>query len=265
MGQGQPKISCLMVTLDRFELVKRSIDRYCQQTYVNKELIITPDGGSEYRRLLEQYVAGLNRPDIRVVAVREKSSWGQLQNIAMREASGDLLCTWDDDDIYHPDRLTLQHQSLVEHDGAACLLADYLHYFPATRELFWCDYTRLGGLPGSILFRAGLGAEYPATGEKSLRGGDEDFQRAIAAKHKCVLLAGCGHLYVYVCHGTNVWNEEHHRQLVRRLVMPFEKIRPWLRTLLLNLRTQLDGEFPVTLVCRGGKRIELQPKEAAAS
>src|SRR5207237_1788300 len=97
MSQTQPKISCLMVTLDRLELVKRSVRLYCEQTYANKELLITPDGGLDYRRQIQQHVASLNRSDIRVVEVHEKSSWGRLQNISMKSASGDFLCVWDDD------------------------------------------------------------------------------------------------------------------------------------------------------------------------
>ncbi len=258
MTASEPKISCLMVTLDRLEFLKRSIACFCQQSYANKELVIVPDGGLEYREQIVEHVASLNRSDIRIIRVDEKQCMGTLRNQAIREAAGELLCVWDDDDLYHPHRLALQSRMLLKNDAAACLLADYLHYFSATKELYWCDYGPLGGLPGTIMFRAGLEVFYPETGPRAHRGGDETFQKQMTAKHQCVLLAGLGFVYVYICHGMNIWNTEHHLQLAKRLALPLETIRPKLGLLQENLAVHLEPELPVTLVCRGGERIGLQ-------
>ena len=263
MTLNEPRISCLMVTLDRLELLKRSVACFCQQSYGNKELIIVPDGGREYREQIVAHVESLNRSDIRVLQVEEKKCMGALHNLAIEQAAGDLLCIWDDDDLHHPHRLGLQSRLLLKKDAAACLLADYLHYFTATKELYWCDYTPLGGLPGSMMFRAGLRIFYPETGPRAQRGGDEAFQRQISEQHQCALLAGLGFVYVYICHGGNLWNVEHHLQLVKRLALPLEFIRPKLELLKANLGVQLEQELPFTLICRGGERIQFEASAGA--
>jgi glycosyltransferase involved in cell wall biosynthesis len=254
-----------MVTLNRLELMKHSIQRFCEQTYPAKELVIVPDGGQEYEEQVSEHVRGLNRPDIKVVPPPEELSLGALRNFAIGQAAGDVLCVWDDDDLHHPRRLELQFRCLIAKDAAACLLADYLHYFPATKELYWCDYSSLGGLPGTLMFKAGLDVSYPDKGPRSEKSEDETFQRELVSRHKCVMLPQCGFLYVYVCHGTNVWNVEHHRQLVKRLLLPFEFVQPRLKSLYLQLKTQMEREFPLTLICKGGERIHFERPSAIAA
>jgi glycosyltransferase involved in cell wall biosynthesis len=252
-----------MVTRDRLDFLKRSVACFCKQSYTDKELVIIPDGGTEYRQQILEHIACLNRSDIRILEMGGAECMGALRNLAIREAAGDLICIWDDDDLHHPHRLALQSRTLLKNGSAACLLADYLHYFAGTKELYWCDYGPLGGLPGTIMFRSGLEIFYPETGPFRQRGGDEAFQRQISAQHQCVLLRGLGFVYVYVCHGANLWNIEHHLELVKRLALPLEFIQSKLSLLQANLGAQLERELPVTLVCRGGERIGLQLPETA--
>jgi len=259
----EPLISCLMVTRDRMEFLKRSVDCFCRQSHVNKELVIVPDGGPEYREQIVAHVASLNRSRIRILGSEEKMCTGALHNRAIREAAGEMLCVWDDDDLHHPHRLAVQSRWLLKNGAAACLLADYLHYFSATKELYWCDYAQLGGLPGTMMFRAGLEVFYPETGPRAQRGGDEVFQRQLSAQHSCTLIRGLPFVYVYVCHGANLWNVEHHLQLVKRLALPLESIRPRLESLQSNLGMQMERELPMTLVCRNGERILLERGERA--
>jgi peptidoglycan/xylan/chitin deacetylase (PgdA/CDA1 family) len=249
MHPNDPKISCLMVTQDRFEFLKYSVQRFCTQTYPNKELVIVLDGNQESRQKIIQYVTDLHRPEIKIVDTEEKRPLGALRNISMSHATGAVLCQWDDDDLYHPRRLELQYQCLVRNNTAACLLADYLHYFPAYKELYWSDFSVAGGCPGSIMFRAGLGLSYPETGPTAQRGEDMAFQKQLFARHKVVLLQGHGFLYVYIFHGANTWDLDHHARLAAKFSLPFSFVQARLEVLQAQLPVQMEKEFPFTLVC----------------
>jgi glycosyltransferase involved in cell wall biosynthesis len=254
-----------MVTLDRINLLKQSVNRFCLQTYPHKELIIVTDGSEEYRQQIIQFVAGLNHPAIKVIPVEQKQKLGALRNIAMSQASGEILCQWDDDDLYHPQRLEMQLLCLQYMDASACFMADYFHYFVERKELLWCTCARSGGFPGSIMFKAGLGLSYPETGPQSEKGEDEVFQRELAKRYKTALLRECGYLYVYAFHGRNTWDLNHHSRLAKLLALPFDFVRPRLGPLYRQLKAQLGQEFPVTLVWRNGERVEFRPPQNAAS
>ena len=254
-----------MVTLDRIKLLKQSVSRFCLQTYPHKELIIVTDGSEEYRQQIVQFVAGLNHSAIKVVPVEQRQKLGVLRNIAMSQASGEILCQWDDDDWHHPQRLEVQLRCLQNNDASACFMADYFHYFPERKELFWCNYARAGGFPGTIMHKAGLELSYPETGPRSEKGEDEVFQRQVAARYKSVLLRECGYLYVYVFHGRNTWDLNHHSGLAKVLALPFDFVRPRLGPLYRQLKAQLGQEFPITLVCREGERVEFRSPVGFAS
>jgi glycosyltransferase involved in cell wall biosynthesis len=222
-----PKVSCLMVTLpvpERFEFRKQSIAAFCAQTLPSKELVIVVDGGTDsaLQRLL-QYVASLKRADIRVVTPPGKLNLGQLRNLSVESAIGDVLCShWDDDDLFHPERLERQLAALTTGGHEAVVLSEVFQYFPQTRALYCTNWkaTAAGGHPATLMVRRSAGIRYPIEGEAS-RGFGDDLQVVLALRARGGLgfIAGMPHLHVYVSHGMNIWSAEHHRMLVSELAI----------------------------------------------
>ncbi len=179
-------VSCLMVTQPlaaRLAHVQKSVAGYLAQTYRARELIVVidPSSGTPPDTLLA-YLAALNRPDIRVVTVPRPATLGRLRNVAREHAGGEIICQWDDDDLYHPMRLETQMAALLAGDHEAVLLADVLQYVPA-------------------------------------RG--EDLAVALALRRRGGLghLAGQAHLFIYVSHGANTWSAAHHEMLISSLAI----------------------------------------------
>jgi glycosyltransferase involved in cell wall biosynthesis len=219
-------VSCLMVTLpvpERFEFRRRSIATFCAQTLPCKELVMVVDGRTDSAlEPLLQYVASLKRADIRVVTPPGQLNLGQLRNISVESAIGDVLCHWDDDDLYHPERLERQLTALTTEDHEAVLLREVFQYFPQTRALYCTNWkaTDAGGHPASLMVRRSAGIHYPTEGSAA-RGFGEDLQVALAlrARGRLGFIAGMPYLYVYVSHGMNVCSDEHHRMLVSELAI----------------------------------------------
>src|SRR5512135_2995391 len=105
-------VSCLMITKganDRIDSVRRAVADYCRQSHPRRELVIVQSGGDAAARAdLLIHVETLGRSDIRVFDEPESASLGALRNRAGALARGNVLCQWDDDDMYHPDRLSAQ-------------------------------------------------------------------------------------------------------------------------------------------------------------
>ena len=244
-------VSCLMVTLatpERFPLLKRSIAAYCRQTHGRKELVVVINGGTPSgRRTVLDYLQSLDRDDIRPVTVDEQRTVGDYRNISLEHAVGDVLCQWDDDDLYHPERIARQLAALVADDDDANLLRHVLKFFPQSRELYWTNWqaTEGGGHAGSLMVKRSvplryLPIHYPPEGPSDRRG--EDLAAVLFLKEHCRVgyLADMPYLFIYVSHGTNLWPDAFHRMLATELSIS----QGLLRRREAELRAQLkDIEF----------------------
>lgn len=219
MSGTLPKISCLTVTFDRLVLLKEAIRCYCDQTYPSRELVIVTAGAQRYQQAIADHIGALGRGDIRAVFLgRADYTLAQLRNIALDAAGGDVLCQWDDDDLYHPERLRVQAERLLQAQAAACFMTDYLQFFHDERMLFWVDWSQdgaIGGtrqlIPNTVMMFADARFHY----REELNSGEDsalidDLQSARLAM---ATLRGAGHLYVYRYHGRNTLPRAHHLRI----------------------------------------------------
>lgn len=270
MRSSTPKISCLTVTDNRLVMLKEAMDCYCLQTYPNREMVIVTAGGERYCRAIQTHLNELHRDDIRLVRVSEpRATLGRLRNISLQAAEGDVVCQWDDDDFYHPDRLALQWKEMSESHADACFLTDHLQFFVARRVLLWVDWTGSahvppGGelVPGTVMAFAGADFRYPELGCDSHLGEDNAFRDQIYRDLKVVTLRDHGQLYVYRFHGHNTTSEEHHWRLAGFGCRDVSFLRERGRTLMESLshfplpkpyrilgRTGRDGHLVLATTC----------------
>jgi glycosyltransferase involved in cell wall biosynthesis len=216
-----PTISCLTVTTNRLILLKQAIACYCDQTYPNREMVIVSAGTPRYLRAIESHVAAIGRSDIRVVDLEgERISLGHLRNVTLDHARGDVLCQWDDDDLYHPDRLRLQYETMTAAGAGGCFLRDHLQYFVHEQTMYWIDWRYLTGydpeqqmVPMTVMAHADSRYRYNETGHDSETGEDNHFRRQVHDHYPVAPLDGHGYLYLYRFHGRNTTPEYHHANL----------------------------------------------------
>lgn len=97
-----PLISCIMPTRNRSAFVTQAIHYFLAQRYTNKELIIVDTSDLPSGDLENVH------PGIRSIWLSRPHTIGMMRNIACSLATGDFICTWDDDDYYGPERLGRQ-------------------------------------------------------------------------------------------------------------------------------------------------------------
>jgi len=217
-----PKISCLTVTLNRLEQLKEAIRCFTAQTHENRELVIVTDGSRSYVRAIDRHLEALGRDDIRFVPVQGERTLGALRNLTVQEATGDIVCQWDDDDLNHPERLSTQLDCLRSADADACFLTDQLHFFTEARELFWVDWSTDGvavepwqWIPGTLMASRNADLQYPETGPLAKKGEDSALVDKLDPE-RIATLSGRGYLSLYVYHGANTFDANHHVTIVQR-------------------------------------------------
>lgn len=218
----RPTISCLMVTRRRLAMAKRAIDCFAAQDYGPRELVIVSDGHEEFEPLRE-YATRMCPTGLTMTSVPCGSlPLGSLRNQAIALANGAIVCTWDDDDLSHPRRLSIQFEHMRQQGATASFMTDQLQLVLRTRHLYWCDWRHPRGqplasptIPNTLMCYKRVAPAYEETGPLARRSGDAHFMRALLKNGNVASLSGVGWLYVYVSHGGNVWDTTHHLNIVR--------------------------------------------------
>jgi glycosyltransferase involved in cell wall biosynthesis len=212
-------VSCLVVTKGRAKRIKLAVECYLRQTYSKKQLLILSQGERLANLQIASHLRSLGRDDIHFFEVPQILSLGELRNLSVELATGEIVCQWDDDDIYHPKRLDTQYNLLrSDSRNVACAYSQFLKHFERTREVYWCDWCgeRLATnrfLSGSVMFYKRIFGMfplfYPQSGYQSRVEEDWNAMSKIASIGQ-IANATSGHEYVYVYHGDNVYDESHH-------------------------------------------------------
>jgi glycosyltransferase involved in cell wall biosynthesis len=152
----QPKISCIVPTLNRHDVLKNCLQLFQNQTYVNKEIIIVDDTNKIYEPFAKNKITNeknkwlkIYKPydDVYYIYMPRKKnqgyySIGMKRNIAIEQANGSIIAFWDDDDYHGPTRLENQYNELKK-TGADIYAYNTVQYykegkiFKTTRNLHY--------------------------------------------------------------------------------------------------------------------------------
>lgn len=226
-----PLVSCLMVTKrGRQRLAARAIGDFFRQDYPNRELVVAVTDAGTHDDLCvvaedwqhnprgtdTGFGAHWRSPSVTFVRADE-TTLGDLRNRTMdaADASSEFYVQWDDDDRYHPARLSTQLAAFAPDDVAVCL-SSQLYYFAADRVVYWVDwFKRLPQftsvmIPGTIAARASAArpSRYPSSGPAARKGEDGAHLEAVLGRGKGRVI-GDGELYLRRFHGDNTWDHGH--------------------------------------------------------
>ncbi|MGB8223038.1 MAG: glycosyltransferase family A protein, partial [Polyangiales bacterium] len=202
---SEPLVSAVIVTRNRVALARRALLCLRNQTWPNLDLVIVDDGDESYEGLVAEF-----KDDFPIKYHRMKPDpklkLGGLRNLAAELAPGEYLVQWDDDEWFHPDRISYQMETLRKHNLDAVVLRWTLMHLDSP-ELVNHPY-RSGlprGVPGTILHRR-TSARYP----NWRRHEDAVFRRRVKRKGRLGIATGDhAHLFIRCFHGTNTWEEKH--------------------------------------------------------
>jgi glycosyltransferase involved in cell wall biosynthesis len=207
-----PLISCICVTENRPRLLKRAIDCYNSQTYQNKQLVILyKDNDLATSDFIRNTLFTNSIKTIKIPNNRPKSL-GIIRNIAIKNADGEFICIWDDDDWYHMNRISIQYQKIVDYNKQGSILTQCL-MFDEVKNKAYISLKR-NYWEGSLLCKKKvvLRKKYP---NKS-KGEDTPLVEYLYTTNKLVKIENMANIYIYVYHGSNTCDYDHFKLLFNR-------------------------------------------------
>lgn len=113
MSKTEPKVSVIIPSYNRFKYLKNAVNSVLGQNYKNLEIIIINDGSDE-----EDYYNHKFPNNVNIVHLKQNQKNihgfgpGAIRNFGTDQASGDYLAFLDDDDIWLPEKLSTQIETM---------------------------------------------------------------------------------------------------------------------------------------------------------
>jgi glycosyltransferase involved in cell wall biosynthesis len=202
-----PTVSCIMPTRNRRRFVTLAVQRFIEQDYPFKELVIVDDGTDPVGDLVS------DASNILHIQLAGRHSIGAKRNLACAKARGEIIVHWDDDDWYSPQRLRIQVEPIwagrADITGIQC---NMIAVFPSG-ELWGIDKVLHERMfeedvhGGTLAYRKSIWAEGCAFEDVNLAEDACFLRLAVAKGHRLERIRNPG-CFVYVRHSGNAWKFE---------------------------------------------------------
>lgn len=99
---GQPKVSVIVPTSNRPDMLPRALSSIAEQTYRNLQIVVVNDGGPDVSTIIEKLKTGID-----IVHLRHENNLGvaAARNTGLQAAVGKYIAYLDDDDLYYADHI----------------------------------------------------------------------------------------------------------------------------------------------------------------
>lgn len=181
------KISVIIPTYKRYDLLERAIKSVIKQSYKNLEIIVVDDNANfpEIRKKTEEIVK--RYPKIIYIKNKKNIGGGPTRNVGIKRATSKYLVFLDDDDEFLPEKIEKQYNlfkslrndkigmiycyvdnydesgkfiSTNKKDFEGCCLYEHLCYFVATTSCWFC--------PKKVLEDVGMFDDIPSQQDTTL-------------------------------------------------------------------------------------------------
>ncbi len=111
LTQQQPLISIVIPAYNRWEFLQQAVASVIAQTYTNWELVIVDDGSTDGTK---EGIGALHDKRIQVFSLPHSGNIAALRNAGVMVGCGEWVSFLDSDDVWVPEKLELQLQSLQQ-------------------------------------------------------------------------------------------------------------------------------------------------------
>ena len=152
-----PRVGVVVVTFDRPRYLERCLANIASQDYPREltEVIVVDDTPDDAARAAVEASTGRALACTRYVHLAERATIGAKRSLGARLAADDLGCdvvaTWDDDDVYGADRLSLQVSPIAAGDADATVATPRAWRYEAAAGERPAEMTWFGGAFGFAL------------------------------------------------------------------------------------------------------------------
>jgi glycosyltransferase involved in cell wall biosynthesis len=113
--ENLPLISIALCTYNGEEFIRQQMNSLLAQSYKNIEIIIVDDCSTDRTlSIVNEYAAAGN--NIRIFRNEKNLGYNKNFEKAIKRCTGDFIAMCDQDDIWHPDKLKIQYESIGNSD-----------------------------------------------------------------------------------------------------------------------------------------------------
>ncbi len=109
-------VSAIIPTYNRCDVIQRAINTVCNQSYKNLEIIVVDDASADNT---EAVVKSMSDPRIRYIRHETNLGGATTRNTGIDAAKGEYIAFLDSDDLWKPQKISLQLASIHEHPDSA--------------------------------------------------------------------------------------------------------------------------------------------------
>lgn len=214
----QPLVSCICITHNSVDFLRRSVRCFQHQTYPDRELILA---FSSDNHPAAEFLKQINDPLIKplIFPASQSITLGEKRNMAIEYSSGAYWCVWDDDDWHNTHRIAHYIKALSGTSFKSAALSSVLLFDQTTNEAY------VSGMryawEQTLICERTLFQNPDLRYIKAARGEDSSLV-ANLKKNNFLLTISNPALYIYVYHGKNTFHRGHWEV----------NILPWARKLL---------------------------------
>jgi len=153
MSTKLPLVSVVLPVYNGEKYLQETLDSVSQQSYSNLELIVVNDGSTD--NSLE--ILTLAKPDVLLDV--ENGGVAKARNLAIQHASGEFISFIDQDDLWHPDKTTLQVEAMCADETLMYGICQQQFFVnegesvPSWCKQEWLDGPKEGFLPSAFIVR----------------------------------------------------------------------------------------------------------------
>lgn len=132
------KISVIIPTYNRGNLINNSIISVLNQTYKNLEVIVVDDGSSDNT---EKEIEKIKDERVRYIKLSTNTGGSNARNIGIKKATGKYISFQDSDDIFYPQKLEKQLNNIINKNSNLdfCKIkvifnTSYFHFVPSLSQ-----------------------------------------------------------------------------------------------------------------------------------
>lgn len=122
-GYHWPSVGIVVSTYERSEFVLEALGQMALQDYPGTIEAVVIDDSAQSMDAQIAAARGQGRAlpaNLQYVYLHERASIGAKRNLAIRSTSAEVLCVWDDDDVFTIDRVRKQVEHLQGGNGVLC-------------------------------------------------------------------------------------------------------------------------------------------------
>lgn len=182
-SESPPLVSIIIPTYNRAHLIGETIQSVIDQTYCNWELIIVDDGSTDQT---SDVIKKCQDPRLHYLQVAHSGAFGIVRNHGLLKAKGEFITFLDSDDLWHPDKLQQQVDTLLS--SAATFVFTNIELFGETSVIvpdfktidnekllpLYLQEGHFAFYPSSLMFRNSALEKIGLMDESSATGADTD-------------------------------------------------------------------------------------------